>query len=78
MPHSIAVLRQYRYYVFLYEIYLYSAVNRGSARQSLAVPLFKNNTFLSTILNLRIIGIKRFFLGVHACVIGADAFTNFT
>jgi hypothetical protein len=38
----------------------------------------KNITFLPTILNLRIISIKRFLSAVHACVNGADALTNFT
>jgi hypothetical protein len=33
----------------------------------------KSKTFSSTILNLRIINIKWFFSGVHACVNGADA-----
>ena len=42
-----------------------------SRQQHFRPGICKNNTFLSTILNLRIISIKRFVSEVHACVNGA-------
>ena len=41
-------------------------------------PGICKNIFLCSVLHWRIIRIKRFFSGVHACIHGADALTNFT
>ena len=41
-------------------------------------PGICKNIFLCSVLHWRIIRIKRFFSGVHACVHSADALTNFT
>ena len=41
-------------------------------------PGICKNIFVCSVLHCRIISIKLFFSGVHACVNGADALTNFS
>jgi hypothetical protein len=55
-----------------------STIFRGILIWAIFRPVICENTFLCSVLHWRIISIKRFFSGIHACVNGADALTNFS